>query len=139
MRVRCGQAQELTLRWLCRAPPAGFLAIRAEPEEFEAVPDFHEAVTARESGFDLAEDAIVEFHDPVALAAQGVMVLMAGGIIIGDFEPGQTIAKVNAVDQAHPLEQHHGAIDGGQIADVHADGFTNLLRRRGTPQPQQSV
>ncbi len=115
------------------------LAIGANPEEFEAVLDLDKAIMAGQGGFDLPEDAVVEFNDAITLAAQQVMVVMAGGIIIGDFEPRQTISKVDAVDQAHLFEEGHATVDGGQVARSSADRFGNLLRRRGASQSQERL
>jgi hypothetical protein len=103
------------------------LALGAEPEELEAMFYVRVAIMAGEGGLDLRENTVVEFHNPIALLAEKVVMMMAPGVFIGDFEPGQAIAKVDAVDQTHALEEGHGTVDRGEIATSLANGFSNLL------------
>lgn len=120
-------------------PPARVLTIRTDPEEFEAVFDLDEAIAAGQGGFDFAEHAAVELDDAIALAAEQVVVLMARGVIIGDFESRQAVSEVDAVDQAHLLEECHATVDGGQVARAGADGLGDFFGCRGAPQPHQSI
>jgi hypothetical protein len=82
---------------------------------------------AGEGGLDLRENTVVEFHNPIALLAEEVVVMMALGVVVSDFEPSQAIAKVDTVDQAHALEEGHGTIDRGEITSSLANGLCNLF------------
>ena len=86
-------------------PPAGALAIRTDPEELEAVFYLDKAIAAGQCGLDFTEHAAVELDDAIALPAEQVVVLMTRGIIIGDFESGEAVSEVDAVDQAHLLDR----------------------------------
>ena len=66
--------------------------------------DVRVAIMAGEGGLDLREYTVVEFLNPVALLAEEVVVMVAQGVVVSDFEPSQAIAKVDTVDQAHALE-----------------------------------
>jgi uncharacterized lipoprotein YajG len=59
---------------------------------------------AGEGGLDLRENTVVEFHNPIAPPAEEMVVVMTLRVVVRDFEPGQAIAKVDTVDQAHALE-----------------------------------
>jgi hypothetical protein len=113
------------------------LAVGADAEELEAVGDFLEAVIAGELALDFGEDAGVEFDDPVAMAADQMMVMMPVRIGVGDFESGQAVAQIDAMHQTHPLEERHRTIDGGEVAPLAADGPGNLLGCGGALEPAE--
>ena len=64
----------------------GLLAIGADAEELEAMADIGVAVVTFQGGLDFGEDAVIEFDDAVALAAEEVVVVVAVGLslLVGD-------------------------------------------------------
>lgn len=105
------------------------LAFGADPEELELMFDVRVAIMAGEGGLDLTQNTVIEFHNPVAALADEVVVMVALGVVVRDFEPGEAIAQVDTVDQAHALEESKGTVNGGQVTGLSAEGFSNLLGR----------
>ncbi len=95
--------------------PGSFKAVRTGAEELEAVLDLGEAVLALQRLLEFVEDAVVEFNDALALAANEVVVVVALGIVIRQFEAACSIGEIDAVDESHGFEQLHGAIDCGEV------------------------
>jgi hypothetical protein len=99
--------------------PAGFcrglLAVRTCAKELKAVLDLGEAKLAVQGLLDFVEDAVVEFDNAFALAADKVVVVVAVVIVVGEFEAAGAIGEVDPMDESHGFEEFHGAVDCGEV------------------------
>lgn len=74
-----------------------------------------ESELALQGLLDFVEDAVVEFDDAFALAADEVVVVVAVVVVVGEFEAVGAIGEVDSMDESHGLEEFHGAVDCGEV------------------------
>lgn len=104
------------------------LAVGADAEEFQLVGHGFESVADRDGVFELGGKAFIQFDNPRALRAnQMMMVGMATGI--HEFETGDAIAEVEALDHSHAAQQVHRPVDGCQVTIALGQAGEDLLDR----------
>jgi hypothetical protein len=110
-----------------QAASAVTLAFRAEPEELELVTDLLKSVMACDPALEAGRNTVFDLNDERAPTADEMVVMMAAGLIIGDFEAGAAVAQVDALDEAECFEAIQRAIDGRQVTQARAQGGGDFL------------
>ena len=88
--------------------------------------DFREAVLVGQPLLQFLDKAFFDLHDPITVRADE-MVVMIGGVMAGEFEAGDAVAKIEAFDEAGFNQQLGGPIDGGEITLATGQGRVDLF------------